>query len=204
VSEIKEHWASIYQTKSANNVSWFQPHLENSLKLILETGLRSGRVIDVGAGASTLVDDLLKRGFEVNVLDISAEALKISRDRLGEIGKKVKWIEADITEAKLKVHFYDIWHDRALFHFLTDPSDRKKYLEIMRSALKPSGHVIIASFDLTGPDKCSGLEIVKYSPEKMLEEVGGNFKLLKAFKEEHKTPWGSVQNFVYCHFQFIG
>ena len=201
MNKTKEHWTSIYKTKSADNVSWFQPHLENSLKLISQTTLSAGNIIDVGAGASTLVDDLLKRGFEVTVLDISSDALKISQERLGETAKHVKWIEADITEASLIPHSYDIWHDRALFHFLTNPGDRKKYVKTMRDSLKPKGHVIIAAFDLTGPDKCSGLEIVKYSPQKILEELGAGFKLLNTFKDGHKTPWGSIQNFIYCHFQ---
>jgi SAM-dependent methyltransferase len=200
MSGMKEHWASVYGSRPADRVSWFQPRLESSLKLIAETGLKSGKVIDVGGGASTLADDLAARGFEVTVLDISAEALRISRERMGKDAAKVRWIEADIIRADLPKGFYDLWHDRALFHFLTDPADRRKYVETLRGSLKPGGHAILAAFDLSGPEKCSGLDVVRYSPETLARELGAGFRLVGSLREAHRTPAGAIQNFVYCRF----
>ena len=200
MSDAKEHWASVYGSKPADRVSWFQPRLANSLKMIAQMELASGRVIDVGGGASTLVDDLLERGFEVGVLDISADALRVARGRLGKNAAKVRWIEADITQAELPAGCYDIWHDRALFHFLTDPADRKRYLAALRKALKPDGHVLIAAFSPSGPEQCSGLDVIRYSPDKLGKELGAGFKLVSSLEEAHRTPGGVVQNFVYCHF----
>jgi ubiquinone/menaquinone biosynthesis C-methylase UbiE len=197
----KAHWVAVYKTKPADGVSWFQPRLKNSLRMIAETGLSGGRVLDVGAGASTLVDDLLRRGFEVSALDIAPGGLDISRNRLGERGGNVEWIEADITQAELPPGSYDIWHDRALFHFLTDPEDRKKYVGAMSRALKQKGHAIIAVFDLKGPDRCSGLRTMRYSSQTLSEELSGAFQLVSCVREAHQTPGGGVQHFIYCHFE---
>lgn len=195
----KSHWEKVYQTKSSKEVSWYTPHLENSLKLIRLSGVSDeAQIIDVGGGASTLADDLIGSGFEhLTVLDISGEALETAKKRFGEKASKVNWIEADITQADLPNSYYDLWHDRATFHFLVDPRDRKKYLNLLRSSLKPEGRVIIATFGPDGPEKCSGLPIVRYSPESLFRELGEGFTLIESFKEVHKTPFGTTQEFTY-------
>lgn len=197
----KAHWETVYQTKSDRQVSWFREHLDNSLQLILNTGVgKEAAIIDVGGGSSTLVDDLLAHGFaDVSVLDISAAALEKSRVRLGAKAAQVEWIEADITRASLPENHYDVWHDRAVFHFLTDPEDRRKYVGLVMRSLKPGGHIIVASFGENGPQKCSGLEVVRYSPETMHEEFGGAFELVKSLNEKHETPFGTSQEFIYCY-----
>lgn len=175
-----------------------------SLELIKRTGsITSARIIDVGGGASTLVDDLFAEGFDqLTVLDISSAALKAAMDRLGRRSStKVTWVEADITQAVLPHHFYDVWHDRAVFHFLTDEEDRHCYISAARQALKPGGYIIIATFAADGPLKCSGLEIVRYSPEKLQAEFGESFELLESFEEKHQTPFDTTQNFIYCTFR---
>ena len=196
----KLHWQSIYSTKKPGETSWFQPKPIVSLRLIENTGMSAGEIIDVGSGASMLVDDLLKKNFKVTVLDISEKALEASKTRLGEASKNVEWIISDIREAKLGS--FDIWHDRALFHFLVDSEDRKKYIDLMKASLNPNGQAIIATFDLTGPEKCSGLPIIRYSSESLQRELGQNFELVESVKEAHSTPSGNVQNFVYCRFKF--
>jgi len=158
------------------------------------------KVIDVGGGASTLVDDLLSNGFNnVSVLDLSASALAVARKRLGAAADRITWIAGDICTVNLPEQAYDIWHDRAVFHFLTDPVDRTAYvLQVMKS-VKPGGHVIVATFAPDGPDQCSGLPVARYAPSELHHEFGTAFELLEHMSEEHKTPWGTVQHFVYCH-----
>jgi SAM-dependent methyltransferase len=197
----KQHWEKVYATKDPREVGWYQPHLEKSLQLIRDSGARpDGRIIDVGGGASTLVDDLLKAGYRsVTVLDISAAALEKTKARLGLLAKEVIWIEADITRANLPRHHYDVWHDRAVFHFLTDPEDRRRYVELVRHAVKPDGHVILACFGPKGPVQCSGLDIVRYDPEGLHSEFGGGFRLVKSLTENHVTPFGTEQQFIYCY-----
>jgi len=197
----KDHWEKVYSTKPADTVSWFQPHAELSLGLILDTGVgRDASIIDVGGGASTLVDDLLANGFtDVTVLDLSAAALAEARRRLGSRAAEVQWIEADITRADLPSGRYDVWHDRAVFHFLTDPGDRDAYVRTVFRAVKPGGHVIVATFAEDGPDQCSGLPVVRYRPDELHAEFGEAFRLLDHRKEEHHTPAGKVQQFVYCY-----
>ena len=197
----KHHWEHVYETKPTTEVSWYRTHLDQSLALIRETSVAlSGQIIDVGGGASTLVDDLLDAGYQhVSVLDISGKALNEAKRRLGPRAAAVDWIEADITQAKLPHHHYDVWHDRAVFHFLTDPQDRQRYVEQVRHAVKPNGHVIVASFGPQGPLKCSGLDIVRYRPDELHGQFGGEFQLLKSVQEEHQTPGGALQQFVYCY-----
>lgn len=199
----KTYWDTIYQQRQPSEVSWYQPHLTVSLDLLVNTGLSvESRIIDVGGGASTLVDDLLARGVkDVTVLDISGQALAAAKARLGERATRVTWIEADITRAQLPRASYDVWHDRAVFHFLTAAEDRRRYLATMRDALKPDAQVILATFSLDGPPRCSGLEVVKYSPETLLAELGNGFRLLEAREEAHRTPSGAVQSFIYGRFQ---
>lgn len=198
---LKNYWETVYQTKSDNQVSWFREHLDNSLRMILQTGVgREAAIIDVGGGTSTLADDLLENGFAaVSVLDISAKALEKSKDRLGEKAALIEWIEADITEVFLPENYYDVWHDRAVFHFLTDREDRRKYVELVMRSLKVGGHIIVASFGLNGPAKCSGLDVVRYSPDAMHDEFGSDFKLVKSLGETHHTPFETTQEFIYCY-----
>ncbi len=198
----KEHWENVYATKSQDQMSWYRDHLDNSLALIIQTGVgKDAAIIDVGGGSSTLVDDLLDRGFtDVSVLDISGAAIGKSKERLGASAQMVNWIVADITEADLPDDRFDVWHDRAVFHFLTDAADRRKYVDLVMRALKPGGHLIVASFGLEGPQKCSGLDVVRYSPATMHGEFGGQFALIESLDEMHNTPFGTTQEFVYCHF----
>ena len=201
--EQKSHWDTIYKQKRPGEVSWYQPHLAVSLRLLANAGLRpDSRVLDVGGGASTLVDDLLEQGIrDITVLDISGHALAVSKARLGERAKGVNWMEVDVTQARLPAAYYDVWHDRAVFHFLTNAEDRRRYLDAMRGALKPGGHAILATFALEGPPRCSGLDVVRYSPETLHAEVGDDFRLIETLDEEHRTPFNTVQKFMYCRFQ---
>ncbi len=197
----KSHWEHIYETKDVTDVSWFQEHAVLSVRLIRATGLdTTARIIDVGGGASTLVDDLLSNGYsEVTVLDISGAALQRSKDRLGQRAENVTWVEADITQANLPENYYDLWHDRAVFHFLTDETDRAAYVKTVQRCVKTGGHIIVASFGLGGPEKCSGLNVVRYSPESMHDEFGDDFELVDSTTETHHTPFGTDQEFVYCY-----
>ncbi len=201
--EQKSHWETVYQQKGPGEVSWYQPHLNVSLTLLANAGLSAeSRILDVGGGASTLVDDLLARDVsDVTVLDISAHALDAAKARLGERAKRVTWIEADITRAQLPSASYNLWHDRAVFHFLTNAEDRRRYIAAMRDALTPGGHALLATFALHGPPRCSGLEVVRYSPDTLLHALGQGFILNEAVYETHHTPFGTTQNFVYCRFQ---
>ena len=196
-----EHWEKVYQTKSADAVSWFQEHATRSLEIIRSIGLTTdSQIIDVGGGASTLVDDLLTSGFEhLSVLDLSASALEVARNRLGPLGQNVAWIAGDIRAVDLPQHTYDIWHDRAVFHFLTDPADRMAYVRQVMRSVKSGGHVIVATFAPDGPEQCSGLPVARYDPGQLHDEFGPAFELLEHASEEHRTPWGSIQHFVYCH-----
>ena len=197
----KEHWEHIYSTKSSDTVSWFQNHANQSLRLIHNTGLgKNATIIDVGGGASTLVDDLLSEGYSnLTVLDLSSAALAVAKQRLNKHADCVHWAEGDITRAELPVHHFDIWHDRAVFHFLTNPYDRHAYVEQVFRAVRPGGHVIIATFAEDGPDKCSGLPVMRYQPETLHAEFGDAFLLVEHEKEAHHTPTGVVQQFVYCY-----
>ena len=201
--EQKSHWDTLYKQKRPGEVSWYQLHLTVSLRLLANAGLHpDSRVIDVGGGASTLVDDLLERGVrEITVLDISGHALAVSKARLGERADRVTWVEADITRVQLPATSYDIWHDRAVFHFLTNADDRHHYLAAMRESLKPGGQAILATFALEGPPRCSGLEVVRYSSTTLQTELGRDFKLVEALDEEHHTPFNAAQKFLYCRFQ---
>ena len=199
--DAKQHWEHIYATKAPDRVSWYQPHAQRSLDFIRRTGVdRAEAIIDVGGGASTLVDDLVTEGFEqVTVLDLSAKALEVARQRLGGRAAKVNWIEADVTRATLPPEAYAVWHDRAVFHFLTEAGDRQRYVENVRRAVRAGGHVIVATFATDGPDHCSGLEVVRYDPESLHEEFGGEFELVESEREAHATPFGTEQRFVWCY-----
>lgn len=198
--QSKEHWEKVYSTRATDAVSWFQPHADLSLGLIMAAGVgRDASIIDVGGGASTLVDDLLENGFtKVSVLDLSAAALETARKRLGSRASRVRWIEADITRADLPAGEYDVWHDRAVFHFLTSPEDRAAYVKAVFRSVKPGGHVIVATFAEDGPLQCSGLPVMRYRADELHAEFGDSFRLLDHRKEAHHTPSGTVQQFVYC------
>ena len=197
----KEHWEKVYSTKSTDSVSWFQEHAETSLELIRSTGVDGdAAIIDVGGGASILVDDLLTRGYSnLTVLDLSAAALAAAQQRLGSCSEKVAWLEADITKVNLPASHFDVWHDRAVFHFLTTPEERAKYVEAVLRSVKPGGHVIVATFAEDGPMQCSGLSVMRYRAEELHAEFGDTFSLLQQQKESHITPSGAVQQFVYCY-----
>jgi ubiquinone/menaquinone biosynthesis C-methylase UbiE len=197
----KQHWDTVYSTKGPDHVSWFRPHLDRSLAFLdaAKIGQVAG-VIDVGGGASTFVDDLLDRGYSnITVLDLSEAALESARDRLGERASRVQWICADVTEIRLPERAYDFWHDRAVFHFLRDPLQRSRYVEAVRRSLKPSGHIVVATFGPHGPEKCSGLEVLRFTPEALHAEFGADFARIASTTEMHRTPWGSEQEFVYCY-----
>lgn len=197
----KDHWERVYSTKATDAVSWFQEHAEHSLRLIQRTGVPlSAAIIDVGGGASTLVDDLLASGYSnLTVLDLSAAALAAAKRRLGSLSSNVQWLEANITNASLPANGYDVWHDRAVFHFLTSPEERRSYVEAVLRAVKPGGHVIVATFAEDGPTQCSGLPVMRYSAAELHAQFGESFELLQQEKEAHRTPSGGVQQFVYCY-----
>jgi SAM-dependent methyltransferase len=196
----KEHWDAIYRTKPPEAVSWYRPHLEISLDLIERAAPgRSTAIIDVGGGESTLVDDLLRRGYtDLTVLDISQTAIDVTRRRLGADADRVRWIAADVTRVALPRSAYDVWHDRAVFHFLTNHDDRAAYVRNTLGAVRRGGHVIVGVFGPEGPDHCSGLEVMRYDAEALHDEFGGDFRLVESSKQLHYTPWGTAQQFVYC------
>lgn len=197
---IRTHWEHVYQTRAVEDVSWYRPHLEVSLALIEQaTPDIGGAVIDVGGGEATLVDDLVAHGYkDVTVLDISSAAIDVARGRLGPSGTSVHWITGDITTVELEAARYDVWHDRAVFHFLTSADDRAAYVRQVARAVRLGGHVIVATFGLDGPEKCSGLDVVRYNPETLHGEFGPGFRLLDSVTEVHETPWGTLQPFMYC------
>lgn len=199
--QSKEHWDHVYTTKPTDEVSWYQEHAEQSLRLIRLTGVpTTAAIIDVGGGASALVDDLLDASYRnLTVLDLSASALEAARRRLGARAMAVRWIEVDITQAKLARHAFDVWHDRAVFHFLTSPEEREAYVAAVLHAVRPGGHVIVATFADDGPTHCSGLPVMRYNAGELHAEFGAPFALIKHEREEHHTPKGAVQKFIYCY-----
>ncbi len=198
----KEHWENVYSTKSTKAVSWFQERATLSLQFIKSAAPHKDIVIiDVGGGASTLVDDLIIANyFNLSVLDISGAALDVAKSRLGQKASDIQWIEGDITSVLLPENQYDVWHDRAVFHFLTDAKDRQSYVAQLTKALKPGGQLIISTFAESGPQQCSNLPIVRYSPEGLQREFGDAFALQEHAFESHITPFETQQAFVYCRF----
>ncbi|MEZ4336073.1 MAG: class I SAM-dependent methyltransferase [Sandaracinaceae bacterium] len=194
----RAHWEGVYDERAPEAVSWFQDTPDSSLALIEHTGLGpDAAILDVGGGASRLVDHLLDRGYrDVTVLDVAERALARAKARLGARADEVAWVRADITSARLDRTF-DIWHDRAVFHFLTEASDRAAYRARLHDALRPGGHVIVATFALGGPKRCSGLPVVRYSPEVLAETLGPGLSLREAWDELHTTPAGVEQRFVF-------
>lgn len=199
--QSKAHWEQVYSTKATDAVSWYQEHADHSLGLIETTGVsRTAPIIDVGGGASTLVDDLLEKGYRnITVLDLSAAALDSAKERLGARASSVTWLASDITKVELPTHSYDVWHDRAVFHFLTTPEDRHAYVKAVLRAVKPGGHVIVATFAEDGPLQCSGLPVMRYSASRLHAEFGAAFTLISHDRELHRTPLGITQQFTYCY-----
>jgi 2-polyprenyl-3-methyl-5-hydroxy-6-metoxy-1,4-benzoquinol methylase len=199
--DARTHWDKIYTTKAPDQVSWYRPHLETSLALVKRAaGDRTASIIDVGGGESTLVDDLLEHGFQnITVLDVSQAAIDVNRIRLGERAKLVRWIVADITQAELEQRAYDVWHDRAVFHFLIAPEQRTAYVRQVGHSVKPGGYVIVSTFGPEGPTKCSGLDVVRYDTDSLHDEFGARFRLVESSNEVHQTPFGTTQQFLYCY-----
>ena len=197
----KAHWESVYKDNDPTNVSWYQEHPEISLEMIKRTGAgRSAAIIDVGGGTSTLIDDLILDGYgNITVLDISDAAIQLTKKRITNGANRVEFITADITKSHLPPAHFDIWHDRAVFHFLTNPLDREKYVEAVLRSVKPRGHVIVATFGPDGPNRCSGLDVIRYNAGTLHDEFGKNFDLLHHITEEHATPFQTQQQFIYCY-----
>ena len=194
------HWENVYKTKSPEEMSWYAPHLATSLERILEAApSHSSSIIDVGGGASTLADDLHARGFRsLTVLDISPTAIARSQQRLGAAAEDIDWIIGDVTRCSLPDAAFDIWHDRAVFHFLTEQDEKASYVKQLANALKPSGQVIIATFSINGPRSCSGLTVSRYDAPSLQKEFGPDFQIVKSATITHQTPTGALQEFLYC------
>ncbi|WMD19707.1 class I SAM-dependent methyltransferase [Achromobacter seleniivolatilans] len=201
----KTHWEHVHQVKGSDTASWYTPHLTRSLGLMKQTGLsETAAIIDVGAGQSTLVDDMLDLGYkDLSVLDISEAAISASATRIGRRAANVQWLVGDVTTVDLPGGRYDIWHDRAVFHFLMESNDRRAYVAQLTHALRPSGFAIIATFGLEGPLKCSGLDTMRYDASSLSSEIGPAFELVKSVSEMHETPSGARQQFEYCLFRML-
>jgi ubiquinone/menaquinone biosynthesis C-methylase UbiE len=197
---VQTHWEKIYREKAPDAVSWFRPHLEKSVELIEKIAPEPPTsIIDVGGGESTLVDDLLARGYQnISVLDVSPTAINVTKKRLGQAAERVRWIVGDITNAELSANTYDVWHDRAVFHFLGRTDERTAYVRQVVKAVKSGGHVLVSTFGSEGPTNCSGLEVVRYDPDSLHAEFGVRFRLLESLTELHETPFGTPQQFLYC------
>ena len=198
------HWQRVYKEKGENQVSWFQERPTISLELIEAAGLdRSSAIIEIGGGASRLVDVLGERGYrDLTVLDVSESAVSIAKMRLGERAAMVKWIVADVTQWQ-PTRSYDLWHDRAAFHFLTDESDRTAYIDRLTKAVRPGGYAIIGTFALDGPERCSGLPVVRYDATQLSATLTPAFALVDMRRDDHKTPWGAIQHFQFSVFRRV-
>lgn len=198
----RAHWEQVWRTKAPQQVSWYQPEPSVSLELIEAAGVaKDSGIIDVGGGTSVLVDRLLDRGYwNLAVLDIAGAAIQASRARLGPLAANVEWHEADVTSFD-PPRRYGLWHDRAVFHFLTQSAGRQSYVATLRKTLKPGGAVVIATFAPDGPPKCSGLDVMRHDEKSLAAELGDGFALLEARRETHRTPWQAEQRFIYCRFR---
>lgn len=195
----KAHWSGVYQAKSPTDVSWYQVHPALSLDFIRRAAPDpAAQILDVGAGASLLADHLIEAGYHnLTLLDLSAEALEMVRGRLNGSTASVTFVEGDVTAPLLPLHTYDVWHDRAVFHFLIDEGARRKYADAIRHTLKRGGHAVIATFGPDGPTQCSGLPVVRYDAQTLQAALGADFELLDSAAEVHRTPWDSEQQFTY-------
>lgn len=199
----REHWEQVYSGKPPDQLGWYKPRLQTSLDWISDLSLDANApIIDVGGGASTLVDDLLERGYSaITVLDLAAPALDLIKARLGAKGAAVNWLCGDVTQVELAENVFELWHDRAVFHFLTEADDRERYRENLCKALRPGGHVIIGTFAPEAPPRCSGLPVQRYDLERLRETLGDAFELRRQQKEMHVTPGGVEQMYLYCEFR---
>jgi len=202
----KEHWEQVYSSKPADRLGWYKPRLQTSLDWISALGLEPDTpVIDIGGGASTLIDDLLGQGFSaITVLDIAEPALALLRTRLGDKAAVVNWLCGDITSMELPGDAFGLWHDRAVFHFLTEALDRERYKANLARSLRSGGHLIIGTFAPEAPPKCSGLPVQRYDLELLCDTLGDEFELQQHRKEMHITPGGVEQMYLYCEFRFAG
>jgi 2-polyprenyl-3-methyl-5-hydroxy-6-metoxy-1,4-benzoquinol methylase len=202
--DARSYWEQVHATKEPEQASWFRPHLERSLELI-ERAVpdRPASILDVGAGQSTLVDDLLGLGYEnITVLEISQTALDALKARVRQVGAAVQWICGDVTETLLPEASFDVWHDRAVFHFLTEAGRRRAYVERVKAALKPGGSLIVSTFGPSGPERCSGLATMRYDASSLGSEFGDRFRLVESSLDLHETPSGTVQQFLSCWYRF--
>ena len=197
----KALWDKVYTGKAPDQVSWYRPHLETSLALIERSApSTSASIIDVGGGESTLVDDLLARDYQnLTVLDISQIAIDVTKQRLRTAAQRVRWLTGDVTKMKLEPRSFDVWHDRAVFHFLTSTEERRAYVENVARSVRTGGHVIVSTFGPEGPVKCSGLDVVRYDADSLHDQFGATFRLVESSKELHQTPLGTTQQFLYCY-----
>jgi SAM-dependent methyltransferase len=200
----QDHWQTVYQEKGEHQVSWFQERPSISLDLISDVGAKTdSAIIDIGGGASRLVDVLVGKGYrDLTVLDLSESAISIAKRRLGARATGVSWIMADVTQWQ-PTRQYDLWHDRAAFHFLTEPADQNAYSERLTTALRPGGHAIIGTFALDGPERCSGLPVVRYDSAHLSVALGGGFALVEERRHDHTTPWGAIQRFQFGVFRRV-
>jgi ubiquinone/menaquinone biosynthesis C-methylase UbiE len=203
--DIGKHWEGRYLAGATEKLGWYRPRLDASLELIrLLSPKHEARLIDVGGGASTLVDDLLAELLDsVTVLDLSPSALDIARRRLGSLGARVTWHVGSVLDADLAPNSFDIWHDRAVFHFLVKESERHRYLTRLAGALEPGGHVVIGAFSPDAPAKCSGLPIQRYTLDQMIATFGPTFRLVESREEAHQTPGGTDQPYIYALFEHL-
>ena len=202
----RDHWEQAYSSIQTEKLGWYAPHLQTSLSWIkgLELGM-DDPIIDVGGGASTLVGDLLEADYRsITVLDISATALAAVKARLGKSAELVNWLEGDVTSLDLPSQYYELWHDRAVFHFLTEPEQQRQYRDKLVNALKPGGHLIIGTFATEAPPRCSGLPVQRYNQEQLENTLGEAFELKRHKQELHITPGGVEQMYLYCHFRKTG
>ncbi|MGH8180696.1 MAG: class I SAM-dependent methyltransferase [Steroidobacteraceae bacterium] len=200
----QDHWDAVYDKKRADEVSWYEPRPEKSLELIRSTGIEvTDPIIDVGGGASHLVDELLAAGYgDLTVLDVSAAVLQKLRSRLESAAPSVMLLHQDVTAFR-PARKYGLWHDRAVFHFLTQREEREGYIEALRQGVRPGGHVLMATFGPSGPERCSGLPTVRYDATTLAAELGADFALAESFLAVHRTPWNSEQQFLYCRFRAL-
>jgi len=198
-----EHWEQIYASRSCRQVGWYAPHLETSIKWIAELDLAAeDPIIDVGGGASTLVDDLLLAGHKnLTVLELSENAIALSRERLGAKSDSITWLQEDVTQSELPSRHFKLWHDRAVFHFLINPQQQQQYKDALLEALTVDGYFIIGAFDPEAPSQCSGLPVQRYSAEMLCSRFAKDFRLKRHHHEIHRTPSGLEQSYVYCLFQ---
>ncbi len=201
--DTRGHWEHLYGSTKSESHSWHQPHLRQSLALIAEAQLaKDARLVDIGGGDSTLVDDLLEEGYvNVTVVDISRSAMDQAKNRLGALASRVHWVQGDVTKAEFPPDGFDLWHDRALFHFLTANESRAAYLALLRSSLRSGGYAVMATFSEKGPEECSGISTTRYSEKALAEQLGASFHLVDSREEVHRKPQGGEQQFIYCLFR---